>query len=78
MRRALRKISEENMKSDIRRIAERLLDASLNHSRVGRLTLHRQGHSDLRPPARTEALLHAGAQPAEQRHVRGFRENPEA
>lgn len=34
---ALRKINEENMKSDIRRMAERLLDPSLNHSQVGRL-----------------------------------------
>ena len=43
-----------------------------------RLALHRQGHADLRAAARPEALLHAGAKPAEQRHVRGVREDPEA
>ncbi len=37
MHHALRKINEENMKSDIRRMAERLLDTSLNHTQVGRL-----------------------------------------
>lgn len=28
-----------------------------------RLALHREGHADLRPPARPEALLQAGSEP---------------
>ena len=39
---------------------------------------NRQGHPHLRPPARPQALLHAGEEPPEQRHLRGLRAHPEA
>ena len=43
-----------------------------------RLTLHRQGHADLRAPTWSEALLHPGPEPSEQWHVRGIREDAQA
>lgn len=39
---------------------------------------YREGDTDLCPPARPEALLHAGTEPAEQRHLGSLREDPEA
>lgn len=31
---------------------------------------YRKGHADLRPPARSEALLHAGSEPASRRRLK--------